>query len=452
MNAGEAPWQALARLMERALSARSLPEICFIAANETWQVMPFRQAVFWRISSRGLPKLQTVSGLARLAEDSPNTVWLRRLGVLLYRRAANKGEPKPSFLTRADVPPSLAAEWDEFMPPLVYVLPLVAPRDGRLLGLLALALDAPPADLQQELVQRAVAAYGHAWQSLAGPSAASRRRPSRLRLAGWACVALALLALLMPVRLSVLAPAEVIALDALAVTAPMDGVVKSFSVQPNQTVARGALLFTLDDTTLRNRREVASKQLQVARADALAAAQKSFALEASRGELAALNGRVAEREAELAWLDEQVGRVQVRAPAAGVVIFGDVNDWIGKPLVTGERVALLADPGDAGILIWLPVADAIDIEPGAQVRLFLQVAPLQPLQATLSQTSYQSVLSPDGISSYRLRARFESLTEQERQLARIGLKGTAKIHGEQAMLGYYLFRRPLAALREWTGW
>ena len=145
-------------------------------------------------------------------------------------------------------------------------------------------------------------------------------------------------------------------------------------------------------------------------------------------------------------------RIQVRAPAAGVVVFGDVNDWIGKPLVTGERVALLGDPDDAGILIWLPVADAIDIEPGAEIRLFLQVAPLEPLQATLSQTSYQSVLSPEGISSYRLRARFEALTPEQRQLARIGLKGTAKIYGEKAMLGYYLFRRPLAALREWTGW
>ncbi|MBA3478735.1 MAG: HlyD family efflux transporter periplasmic adaptor subunit [Lautropia sp.] len=452
MRAGDAPWQALARLMERALSARSLPEICFIAANETWQVMPFRQAVFWRISSRGLPKLQTVSGLARLAEDSPNTVWLRRLGLLLHRRAAREPAPKASFLTRADMPSSLAGQWDEFMPALVHVLPLTAPRDGRLLGLLALALDEAPTDLQQELAQRAVAAYGHAWQALAPPSTASARRPARLRLAGWLLAVLAALALLVPVRLSVLAPAEVIALDALAVTAPMDGVVRSFAVRPNQAVAGGALLFTLDDTTLRNRREVALKQLQVARADALAAAQKAFASDASRGELAALNGRVAEREAELAWLDEQVGRIQVRAPAAGVVVFGDVNDWIGKPLVTGERVALLGDPDDAGILIWLPVADAIDIEPGAEIRLFLQVAPLEPLQATLSQTSYQSVLSPDGISSYRLRARFEALTPEQRQLARIGLKGTAKIYGEKAMLGYYLFRRPLAALREWTGW
>jgi multidrug efflux pump subunit AcrA (membrane-fusion protein) len=250
----------------------------------------------------------------------------------------------------------------------------------------------------------------------------------------------------------VLAPAEVIALDAVAVSAPMDGVVASFAVQPNQAVPRDALLFTLDDTTLRNRRIVAQRQLQVARADALAAAQKAFASEASRGELAGLEGRVAERQAELDWIEEQLARIEVRAPNAGVVVFGDVNDWIGKPLVTGERVALLADPNDAGVLIWLPVADALDIEPGADIRLFLHVAPLEPLEATLSQTSYQSVLSPDGVSSYRLRARFEGLGEEGRRLARIGLRGTAKIYAGKAPLGYYLLRRPLAALREWTGW
>ena len=108
------------------------------------------------------------------------------------------------------------------------------------------------------------------------------------------------------------------------------------------------------------------------------------------------------------------------------------------------------------MLIWLPVAEALDIEPGAEVRLFLQTAPLSPLAARLSQTSYQSVLSPDGVASYRLRARFDPAGSAAGSgpppAARIGLKGTAKLYGAQAPLGYYLFRRPLAALRAFAGW
>ena len=73
-----------------------------------------------------------------------------------------------------------------------------------------------------------------------------------------------------------------------------------------------------------------------------------------------------------------------------------------------------------------------------------------PLAATVSESSYQASLSPEGVASYRLRAVFEpGQTQQEH--VRIGLRGTAKIYGERVLLGYYLFRRPLATVREWTG-
>ena len=55
--------------------------------------------------------------------------------------------------------------------------------------------------------------------------------------------------------------------------------------------------------------------------------------------------------------------------------------------------------------------------------------------------------SPEGVSAYRLRGQFDPGTV----VPRIGLRGTARITGEKAALGYYLFRRPIAAVREWTG-
>ena len=100
------------------------------------------------------------------------------------------------------------------------------------------------------------------------------------------------------------------------------------------------------------------------------------------------------------------------------------------------------------VLVHLPVADAIALEPGARVKLFLTVRPLSPMDAAVSETSYQAVLSPEGVASYRLRAVFDGMQEH----ARIGLRGTAKIYGERVLLGYYLLRRPLATLREWLGW
>ncbi len=431
-----------AHLQERIRQAGGLPELWFTISNETWQLFAYRQGLVWQTDGQRA-RLRTVSGLAQLGEDSPYTGWLRRFGRWLDSRPGTD----PAFLAVDDVPAEFADGWREWLPTYLFVQPVVAP-DGRRLGICAYALDDPPSEIVQEVALRLFAAYGHAWASLTPPGRRSRLRAARV--AGWGLLAACCIGLALPVRLSVLAPAEIIGLDALAVSAPMDGVIASFAVQPNQAVRKGELLFTLDETTLRNRREVASRQLQVARADALAAAQKAFSSDTSRAELASLNGKVAEREAELRYVEDLLRRIEVRSPADGVVVFGDVNDWQGKPVVTGERVALLADPRRPGVLVWLAVSDAINIELGAQIRVYLQVSPLEPLAARLSQTSYQAATSPDGVSAYRLRAQLDA-DERAERLARIGLKGTAKIYGERAPVAYFLFRRPLAALRAWTG-
>ena len=163
-----------------------------------------------------------------------------------------------------------------------------------------------------------------------------------------------------------------------------------------------------------------------------------------------LTGRANEKRAELAAVRSQLARIDVVAAREGVAVFGDPDDWLGRPVTTGERIMLLANPAKPGVLINLPVADAVVLEPGAKVKLFLTVLPLSPLAATVSESSYQASLSPEGVASYRLRAVFEpGQTQQEH--VRIGLRGTAKIYGERVLLGYYLFRRPLATVREWTG-
>jgi hypothetical protein len=97
--------------------------------------------------------------------------------------------------------------------------------------------------------------------------------------------------------------------------------------------------------------------------------------------------------------------------------------------------------------MWLPVKDALNIEAGAPMKLFLHTDPLHPISAKLQQTSYQASMSPENVSSYRLKGAFD----ETKQVPRIGLRGTARISGEWSVLGYYLFRRPISAAREWLG-
>jgi len=443
-SAAPSPIAALLHLEARARAARDLASLDFVIANETWQLAPYRQAAVFRLDAIGRPMLAAVSGLAVLEGDAPFTLWITRLAAYVWKSFA-----EPRAFTARDLPAEFADGWAEWLPAHALFVPLAGPDEERV-GAAIYCRDERWSESVITQVGRLHDAYGYSLWALTRGEALGSRLKARLRRSSWllkVALAAALLALLIPVRMSVLAPAEVIALEAQVVAAPMDGVVEAFQVQPNQEVKKDQGLFTLERTTLASRRDVAQKALEVARTDALLAAQKAFQDDESRAELAVRQGRVREREAELAYIDTQLARVEVRAPAAGVAVFGDPNDWIGKPVQTGERIVLLADPADAGVLIWLPVADAINLDRGAEIRLFLHVAPLQPLTAALTQTSYQATLSPDKIAAYRIRGRFQG----DASIARIGLKGTAKVYGERRPLAYLVFRRPLATLREWTG-
>ena len=117
-------------------------------------------------------------------------------------------------------------------------------------------------------------------------------------------------------------------------------------------------------------------------------------------------------------------------------------------MTIGERLLEIADPNEAELEIWLPVADAITLKPGAEVEFFLNVSPGAPLRAKLRQASYEATVSPAQLLGYRLKATLDDPAHTPR----IGLRGTAKIYGESVTLFYYLARRPLAAARQFLGW
>lgn len=452
-KAGAGALGAVLHLQQRAQAATTANEMGFTVVNEALSLVHYRQAAFFTSAPDGKLKLATASGLVSVAEDSPYAVWLGRFAQTFPSIAGGQR------LDFAEAPADFVDGWEEWLPEHLLSAALIDPS-GRRIGLALYAREEPWQDGEIALLDRVHLSYGYCLHALS-------QRPRRLgaalgsafssRLSRWIAIA-AVLAMLIPVRLSALAPAEVIALNAMAVAAPQEGVISTFYVQPNATVKAGDRLFALDDSALASRREVARRGVSVARADLLVAEQRAFDDLKSKGEMASAVGRVREKEAELSLVENSLDRVTVKAERDGIAVYGDPNDWLGRPVQTGERVMQLADPRDAGVLVWLPVADALNLDAGAPIRLFLHTKPLDPLPATLLQTSYQAVMSPDGVSAYRLRGAFEpganaanAANTANALQPRIGLRGTARVSGDWAVLGYYLFRRPIAAVREWTG-
>ena len=433
-------WPVLVGLQQRAMAAIDAQALAFLVANETWHLLPYAQAVVVIDDAFGRPRLRAVSGLVSTLEDTPFTLWLRRLVDALP--PVDAVQP----FTAHDVPEALHEGWQEWWPAYALQAPLITAR-GQRMGRVLYLRDTVWSAADRQLLDLLHPSYAQSFAAFhTRPGGFARWRAGRPagRIVAIGVLMAAMLA--MPVRLSVLAPAEIVALKAEAVAAPADGVIRTFHVPPNAEVREGMPLFSLDDTTVRNRRDVALQSLAVARAEALAMSQRAFDSTDSRAELAALQGRVREREAEVAYLDELLGRLDVVAAHDGLFVYGDPNDWIGKPVVTGERIAQLAQPDPLGVRVWVPVADAIAMTPGAEIRVYLQVAPLDALSAVLTETSYQATPSPDNVAAYRVRGQL-----LDGQSVHIGLRGVAKVYGERKPLIYWMMRRPLGALRQWVG-
>lgn len=434
---------ALLQIEQDARQAGSEAAVEFIAVNDTWRIVPYRQALIWRPDGLGRPALRLVSGLADVAADSPYRQWVN---AVLRHVAPALEAGKARALGIDDLAPALHDGWREWMAYGALLVTLPSPS-GAVMGGLWLNLEQPAGTAETALFERLAGCYGQAlWAWRKRDSAWQRAMVSlKTRRKRW-LIAAGLVALI-PMRLTVLAPAHIVGKDAKLIAAPQDGVVARFFVTPNQPVAAGAPLFALDDTAARNRNAVAVKSRDVAEAEYLRTTQRSFSDGESKAELSSLRARLEEKTAEAKYVQDLFERIQVNSPGAGIAIFSDPNDWLGRPVQTGERIVLLADPKQVQIAIDLPVEDALNMEPGATVKLYLNVAPLGAVEGRLAQSSYEPALTAEGVVAYQLKA---DLAGGE-PVPRIGLKGTAKIYGSWAPLAYHVLRKPLAVLRRTIG-
>jgi multidrug efflux pump subunit AcrA (membrane-fusion protein) len=261
------------------------------------------------------------------------------------------------------------------------------------------------------------------------------------RRLGVGLVVLAVLCL--PVRLTVLAPGELVPANPATIRAPLDGVIADFAVRPNQSVAAGEPLFSFDQAPIDSRLTVAREALSTAEAEYRQAAQMVLNDPRAKTQLATLLGKIAEKKAQSGFLEGQAQRSRVLAPQAGIVLFDDPAEWIGRPVQTGERIMQVASASDVEIEAWVPIGDAIPLDDKAPLHLYLASSPLSPVTGTLRYMSHRATARPDGTYAYRARARLDGPVAQ-----RIGLKGTAKLTGDRVPLIYWMLRRPLASIRQ----
>ncbi|MBF0109771.1 MAG: HlyD family efflux transporter periplasmic adaptor subunit [Magnetococcales bacterium] len=448
-GADEAAWLESLLGLEHSLRKAPTREVAVrIMLDETRNLFSFRMAVLF---GRFAGKRWRVQGASHVVDPDPQGPFLSWLTALLHQWTFEEPLFQPQRIDTTRLSAAQRFLWEQWLPPHGYWVFLVSPSGPPMAGIIWFC-DTPLSPRQLWLLGHLGGSFGETWERfvvgrcLLHPG----RWLRRLKPGGAVFLTLTVVTVFafIPVHLTVLAPARIVPIDPVAMNAPLDGVVARIFVQPNQEVREGTSLFRLEDTELENRHAIALKGLEVEAANLENARRKGFHDDRSRFEVALLEAAVAMKEAEVRFAAGQLALVEVRALRDGVAVFNDPNQWLGRPVRVGESVMVLADPGKVEVEGWIPVADAIALERGTRVGMFLNIHPHQPLAARLVMADFEARPSPEGLLGFRFRARFEGEVDG----VRLGLRGAARIEGARVRLWYYLLRRPLAFLRQKTGW
>ncbi len=439
--AGAQPYEVLLRIEAEARRVESVAELRFLIANETMKLTKARQ-VFVLSVPRGAIKVETVSSIGAVDRNSPRIRFIEGLTRELHKQAGLseiKAFALPAYCPAGEI------EQDSYPFPFMAWLPFRL-RDGHVFAGMLLARDMPWQEADLLLANRLAETYAHAWRALSGPRRLKRSVPIKPLLAVAAIVAVA--AMFVPVHMTVLAPSEVVPVAPEIVAAPLDGAIEEIMVNPNERVTKGQPLFRLADTALRNEFQVAEQDVKVAQARLMQISQRAIADAEARRDLAVTRSELSVAEAKRDYAADMLARSHVNAETDGVVIFTDKRDWIGRPVSIGERVMEVADPDRVQLRIDVPVADAIAVQNGARVSAFLDSNPLRPVDAKTLSSSFDPQMIEGNILAYRVYAGFDSTTDDS---LRLGIRGTSQIFGEKVPLAYYLFRRPIAVIRQRLG-
>ena len=425
-----------------AREAKNQDVLLALIANEGRKLTRARQIFVLRYNRTDF-MVVAVSGLAAVDRTVPLIQWVERT---VTRVSAELGAQQmrefniTAFSEKSDQSaktyPMPEALWVPFLD-----------RSAAVTGGMLLTRESPWIDRDSLMAERLAGTFGHAWLSLDNSAKALAWLKPGKRAAAIAASLFAFLSVV-PVSLTTLAPAEVGPASPFIVAAPIEGVIEDIPIETNAAVKKGDVLLRFTDTMLRNRLEVAEREVLVADARLKTTTQMAFSDVRGKHELAIVRAELGLKTAERDYARELLAKTVLRAERDGVAVFAGKNELIGRPVAVGERLLEIADPAQVEFRIDVPVADAIILREGARVKVFLDSNPLRSTEATVVRSDYLARVN-DGVQlSFRVVARLDGSIGP---IPRLGARGTAQIYGDKVALLFYLLRRPYSTIRQWTG-
>jgi RND family efflux transporter MFP subunit len=209
-----------------------------------------------------------------------------------------------------------------------------------------------------------------------------------------------------------------------SIVAPFDGYLAAQYARAGETVAEGQLLAALDDKDLR----LEHLRWDSLRRQHLVEYDRAMA-EHRRAEASASRLQIEEAEAQLALLDEQLARSQIRAPFRAVVVSGDLSQSVGTTLARGQELFALAPLDAYRVVLEVDERDISDVGVGQTGALRITSMPEQPFDFIVEQVTPVAEQA-EGRNFYRVTARLHASSPELRP----GMQGVAKTDVDERLL------------------
>jgi len=270
--------------------------------------------------------------------------------------------------------------------------------------------------------------------------------PRRLgaKLATAAVVALALYGVLATGQYRIPARAALEGTVERAVVAPQNGYLATAEARAGDIVREGQVLGTLEDKDLRLERLKWSSQREQ-----LLKQYRSALANRERAEVRILDARLAQAEAQIALLDEQLARTRFVAPFDGILVSGDLSQDLGSPVERGEVLFEVAPLGGYRVALHVDERDIAAVALGQRGELVLAGMPERALRFVVERVTPVAT-AREGRNTFRVEASLEEPVEGLRP----GMNGVAKIEAGERRLGWIWTHRAVDWLRlqAWSWW
>jgi len=435
---------ALLNLEEKIRKCKSSEEVTVLAANETRNLAGARQVFIWHWGRKNKLVLSAISSLDKVDHTSPFVQWLTKI--------TNKLDPKKVTSEAMQFHVSEFSNEDDielktYPFPQMNWLPLMD-DGGKSLGGILLAREVEWDNANHARLLHLSRAFSHALERFS-KNKLRRKSPTISKLIASIIGATVGASMFYPVTLTTLAPVSITPREAFVVTAPIDGVIKEVSLEPNSQVKAGDLIIQLEDENLLNEYEIAKRELEEVETQLKSLTKTAFLDSSAKRDLRVVASQVKIKSAKLDHTKMLLDRSKIIANRDGVVVFADREEWIGRPVQTGEQIMKIADPSKVEFTIEVPIADAIVLDKNARVKYFMDSSPLDPIEGFVRHASFEASEQPGYTLAYTIIA---DVADKNALLnLRLGGQGTAQLYGDEVPLYLYLFRKPISALRQYTG-